>query len=176
MHRIARRTAGFTAAFAAVALIAAGCGENDPGESGAQGATTTAEGSAAQTPGAGGSADETKIATPAGEITVAGPILEKYTVAGGAQSPLGLPTEAEQTAPGGGKYQDFEGGAIYWNDKVDAHVVWGEIRKAWEADGGPEGSLGYPLSDEKDIPAGKQSDFENGRITFVGGQTEVVKN
>lgn len=202
MRQITKRTAAFAAATAAVALVAVGCGEDDKAsdvvesakssagqlteslkpsaseESGAEGSSTTAEGSAAEsteasgTEGAGG---ETTIAGPDGqEYTVAGPILAKYTASGGPTSPLGAPTSAEEAAPGGGKYQEFVGGIIYWNDKTQAHVVWGKIREAWETEGGPEGSLGYPISDEKDIPGGKQSDFENGHITFVNNETTVV--
>ena len=50
----------------------------------------------------------------------------------------------------------------------------GEIRKAWEENGGPHGRLGYPISDEKDIPGGKQSDFTGGTITWVDGTITVT--
>lgn len=205
MQNFARRTAGFTAAFAAIALIAVGCGDDgdakvgdltdsaksavasateaagsavasatDAAGSAVASATDAAGSAAASATDAAGAGGETKINTPAGEVAVAGGLLDKYKSVGGETGTLGLPQGEAQTDEKGGKYQEFDGGIIYQGANTPAHIVWGEIRKAWEADGGPNGQLGYPLSDEHPIANGLQSDFENGNITYIDGQTTVV--
>ncbi|MEV6278069.1 esterase [Nocardia sp. NPDC051832] len=193
MTHFARRTATFTAALGVAALLlSAGCSEDEAKENvdKAKGAVTsvlatpspTASGSATGSETAGGSAtstteaaEETKIATQGGqEVTISGDIYEKYLAAGGATGALGLPLEAQENGPAGGKYQDFAGGTIYEAEDGDPHIVWGEIRKAWEANGGANGKLGYPTSDEKDITGGKESTFTGGTITWKDGQTTVT--
>ncbi|WP_174186217.1 LGFP repeat-containing protein [Nocardia barduliensis] len=194
MHHFARRTAGITAVLAAAGLALAGCGDDDDSDVGATmtgmvttmmttlapGTTTTApdndetttENRATGTTGP--AAEGTRIATPAGEISVDGDIYEKYVQLGGPTGTLGLPLEAEEKGPEDGEYQDFAGGTIYEAKDGEPHVVWGEIRKAWEENGGAQGELGYPVSDEKDIPGGKQSDFSGGTITWVDGTITVT--
>lgn len=198
MHHFARRTAGFTAVLVAAGLVSAGCGgDDDAGDSAKTGMASmtgmvtsmispgTATGSPTRTgeeptgtTGAtattGARAEGTKIATPGGEISVDGDIYEKYVQLGGPTGTLGLPLEAEEKGPDDGEYQDFAGGTIYEAKDGDPHVVWGEIRKAWEDNGGAQGQLGYPISDEKDIPGGKQSDFTGGTITWVNGTITVT--
>ncbi|MQY18371.1 LGFP repeat-containing protein [Nocardia macrotermitis] len=97
---------------------------------------------------------------------VKGTIGDHYNEAGGASSPLGEPTSDEQDAPNGGKYQEFTGGVIYFNLATGTFTVYGEIRKAWEAEGGAGGPLGFPTSDEQDIEGGKVSNFEHGSISY----------
>ncbi|MBJ8343760.1 LGFP repeat-containing protein [Antrihabitans sp. YC2-6] len=201
MGKIRRGTAGFVVAIAAVTLVGAGCSDDDKDKAkDAVGAATSqmgnatdamkssiasatasagaeesgAEGSGAPSAGAGSS---TAVAGADGtEYTIEGELFAKYEAVGGASSPLGKPQGNTESAPGGGKYQEFDGGIIYFNEATGANVVWGDIRVAWEGAGGPEGSLGYPTSDEKDIPGGKQSDFQNGYITWLDGQTEIHNN
>ncbi|MFC4375493.1 LGFP repeat-containing protein [Nocardia halotolerans] len=132
----------------------------------------TATGTATTTAAAAG--ESTTMSTPNGDITVSGQVYEKYMAVGGESSPLGMPEEAQESGPEGGEYQDFEGGTIYWSPDTGPHIVWGEIREAWEENGGANGTLGYPTSDEKDIPGGKQSDFTGGTITWVDGETTVT--
>lgn len=202
MHHFARRTAGFAAAIAAGGLLVAGCGDDNdtsddvgsltsaviPGQdtegqdrTGEQTEETSPTGTATgtespgQTPGA--AAGETTISTPDGDITVSGEIYQKYEEAGGQTSPLGLPREAEEEGPDGGKYQDFIGGTIAWSPDSGAHIVWGDIRQAWEDNGGAAGGLGYPVSDEEDTPEGKKSEFTGGTITWneADRQTTVTE-
>ncbi|MGQ4598167.1 LGFP repeat-containing protein [Nocardia sp. R6R-6] len=190
MHHFARRTAGFTAVLAAAGLVAAGCGNDDNTQTGATTTgrfttiasptttamhhTTTRDNSDRTTGTPGAAADETRIMTPSGEIAVSGDIYDKYVQNGGPTGPLGLPLAAEQDGPAEGEYQDFAGGTISQAKDGEPHIVWGEIRKAWEDNGGAQGKLGYPISDEKDIPGGKQSDFAGGTITWVDGTITVT--
>ena len=97
---------------------------------------------------------------------IKGTIADHYNEAGGASSPLGQPTSDELDGPNGGKYQTFDGGVIVFNLATGTYTVWGAIREAWEAQGGPGGPLGYPTSDEQDVDGGKQSNFEHGSISW----------
>jgi uncharacterized protein with LGFP repeats len=65
-------------------------------------------------------------------------------------------------------------GVIYWSPRSGAHIVQGDIRIAYESDGGPGGPLGYPVSDQQTIPGGSQAKFENGTITDTDGQTQIA--
>ncbi|MRH86625.1 esterase [Nocardia sp. SYP-A9097] len=171
MRTFARRSAGFIAAIAIVTAFTAGCDKDSKdSKSDTAAATTTAMAAAV----AAEHATETKIATRDGELIVSGDFLAEYNEMGGVTGPLGLPTAAAQDGPGGGKIQEFAGGAIVSSPAAGIHVVWGEIRKAWEADGGPGGALGYPTTDETDITGGKQSDFTGGTITWVDNKTTIT--
>ncbi|WP_036505042.1 LGFP repeat-containing protein [Nocardia aobensis] len=191
MHHIARRSAAVVMAFAGTALLFTAACSNDNNDNSSSGTTThagmtettgamatgtTAPGTTAPgttTPGA--AASETKIATQNGqEIAVSGHILTKYTEMGAVQSPLGEPTGAAVEGPNGGSCQEFTGGAICWSQQTDAHVVWGDIRTAWEGNGGVNGKLGYPTSDEKDNPTGKESDFTGGTITWNSADRQTT--
>ncbi|MQY19787.1 LGFP repeat-containing protein [Nocardia macrotermitis] len=188
MHHFARRSAATTMTLAAAALLfTAACSSNDSSSSSSSttnAAATSATGAAnesganqsgANESGANAAGGETKIQTPNGEISVSGHLLAKYNEMGGPAGALGAPTGKSVSGPDGGSCQEFTGGAICWSEKTDAHVVWGEIRKAWDGHGGINGKLGYPTTDEKDIANGKQSDFTGGTITWVNNQTSVTE-
>ncbi|MET7773497.1 esterase [Nocardia sp. NPDC005366] len=148
-------------------------GSETSGSETSESETSTAQ--SATSTSASESAEQTKIVTPGGtEVAVSGDIYEKYVRSGGPTGPLGAPTEAKESGPDGGEYQDFVGGTIYEAKDGDPYVVWGEIRKAWEDNGGANGELGYPTSDETDIAGGKQSTFTGGTITWVDGQITVT--
>ncbi|MEV6214441.1 esterase [Nocardia sp. NPDC051833] len=205
MNHFARRTAAGGAAVLAAAglLLAAGCSDEDKDKAtdtvgtvtsvmGGAGSTTTmdhggmtttpAEGAATTTPGEGGmtttataAGGSTTISTPNGDITVSGEVYKKYVAVGGASSPLGAPEEPQESGPNGGQYQDFTGGTIYWSSDSGAHIVWGDIRETWEEQGGANGQLGYPTSDETNTAnGGKQSEFTGGTIVWVNGETTVT--
>ncbi|MBF6210779.1 esterase [Nocardia puris] len=189
MHH-ARRTAGFTIALAAAGLLIAGCGDDTDGDGDSATTTTAAaattthagdhttspDGTAMPAPG-GAAGEQTTIATPGGaEVTISGDIYEKYLESGGLTGPLGAPEEAEETGPNNGRYQDFVGGTIYEPEEGEPHIVWGLIREAWEENGGANGDLGYPTSDETDVPGGKQSEFTGGTITWINGEITVTRN
>ncbi len=182
MHHFARRTAAVTMTLAAATLVFSACSKNNDNSSAASSASRAAAAarstamsmlSGASTSAA--SPGETTIAGPNGDIAVADHILAKYTASGGVTSPLGKPTAAPVTGPDNGSCQEFEGGAICWSERTDAHIVWGDIRAAWESDGAVNGALGYPTSDEKDNPDGtKESEFTGGKIEWANGQTTVT--
>ncbi|HET8992361.1 MAG TPA: esterase, partial [Rhodococcus sp. (in: high G+C Gram-positive bacteria)] len=133
--------------------------------------TTDAEGTEGTEP----AEDQTSaVPGPDGEsVELSGEILAKYNEVGGESSPLGMAT-GNQEDVGDGNIAEFEGGIIAWSPDTDAHIVWGEIRVAWEAEGGAGGELGFPVSDEHPIENGLQSDFAGGNITYIDGQTEVT--
>lgn len=114
-------------------------------------------------------AESTKIATPSGEFVLRGAILQKYNSVGGPNGPLALPTASEQSGPGDGHYNTFDGGAIYWSPTTGAHVLWGGIGNTWQQHGGAGGQLGYPTSDEQPIPGGWQQHFQHGTIMYTDG-------
>ncbi len=187
MHHFARRSAAAAMAIAGAALLftAACSSDNNDNNSSATttgmaettGAMASGTMTSGETPSGTAAATETKITTQNGqEIAVSGHILTKYTEMGGVQSPLGEPTGASVEGPDGGSCQEFTGGAVCWSEKTDAHVVWGDIRTAWEGNGGVNGNLGYPTSDEKDNPTGKEADFTGGTITWNSSdrQTSVT--
>ena len=66
----------------------------------------------------------------------------------------------------GGRATDFRFGRVFWSQKTGAHSVIGAIGAAYQAEGGPGGPLGLPVSDEIVAPDGKGrfSRFENGAI------------
>jgi uncharacterized protein with LGFP repeats len=69
---------------------------------------------------------------------------------------LGLPTSDEYATPGG-RASDFLGGGIYWTPATGAHSVQGLIHRHYVELGGPASLLGYPVSDEYDVPGGRAS-------------------
>jgi len=83
---------------------------------------------------------------------------------------LGYPLTDERTTPDGiGRYNDLQGGSLYWTPATGAHSVQGVIRDSWVAQGWERGPLGYPTSDEYTVPGGRQSDFQGGTLFWDAG-------
>ncbi|MCA0146201.1 hypothetical protein [Blastococcus sp. LR1] len=62
---------------------------------------------------------------------------------------LGYPTSGERCVlPGGGCYQLFQGGSVYWSPASGAQPVRGAIRDSWASMGWERSTLGYPVSAE----------------------------
>ncbi|GAA4745677.1 hypothetical protein GCM10023328_29870 [Modestobacter marinus] len=77
-----------------------------------------------------------------------GAIYLRYQEAGGADGPLGAPaTTFVCGLTGGGCFQQFARGAIYWSPRTGAHVVTDSIRHRWGLLRWETGTLGYPTSD-----------------------------
>ncbi|MBD7994382.1 hypothetical protein H9639_03625, partial [Arthrobacter sp. Sa2CUA1] len=103
------------------------------------------------------------------QVSLKGPIRTAYQSQGFESGALGYPTSGEVTIPGGGKYQDYQGGAILWTKSTGAQVsLKGPIRTAYQKQGFESGALGYPTSGEVTIPGGgKYQDYQGGAILWT---------
>jgi uncharacterized protein with LGFP repeats len=103
-----------------------------------------------------------------GAHNVQGSIYTKWSQLGADLSYLGYPVSDEGNTATGGKYNNFERGAIFWKQSIGiAYGVQGAIYNKWVELGADTGCLGYPISDEYDWNGGKRSDFEGGSITWT---------
>lgn len=98
---------------------------------------------------------------------LAGPIIStfealgRYSVGGGAT----LAMDQSATPDGIGQYVHYNPEmklSIYWSPSTGSHWVLGAIRDKWASLGWEKSALGYPKTDEYDIPGGRRSDFQNG--------------
>lgn len=101
-----------------------------------------------------------------------GPVADAFNKLGG-QARLGLPTALPVTV-GAGTVQAFANGTIFSTPDTGAHLVQGEILKVYTENGGAEGKLGFPTSDEaqtgggpKSADGGWVSEFQHGTITWL---------
>jgi LGFP repeat len=118
-----------------------------------------------------------------------GLIRDKWTQLGAENGPLGCalmnetPTR-EIKIEDKGRYNDFEGGSIYWHPRTSswhpvpqAYMVTGLIRDKWKDLDAEMSILGYPVTDETDTPdrTGRYNHFEHGSIywTPATGAVEV---
>jgi len=103
-----------------------------------------------------------------GAHEVHGAIHSKWQSLGWEQGNCGYPTTDESTCPDGvGRYNHFSKNAsIYWTPGTGAWSVNGAIRNHWASLGWENSSLGYPTSDEYDVPGGRRSSFQHGTITW----------
>jgi uncharacterized protein with LGFP repeats len=107
------------------------------------------------------------FANSTGAHEIHGAIAQKYYALKAEASFLGYPQSDEtQRFDGFGRVNFFDNGAIYWRLSTGAFEVHGGISARFQALGGPQGVLGYPLSDEGDASdkTGRWNQFENGVI------------
>ena len=79
---------------------------------------------------------------------------------------LGYPLGEEHCGlRGGGCYQDFQGGKVYWSPSFGTNPVWGAIGAYWASYGWENGPFGYPTSAEVCSGRCTQS-FWGGQITW----------
>ncbi|WP_424186792.1 AbfB domain-containing protein [Actinokineospora sp. G85] len=106
-------------------------------------------------------------------------------VSGPTAHQFGLPTMDDQIAPDGrGRYLDFfpngtADGSLYYNPDAQAsYEVHGRIKALWTQLGGLNSYLKYPTSDEFEIPGGRRSTFQGGRIDYIHatGQAQAFAN
>jgi hypothetical protein len=111
-----------------------------------------------------------------GAFEVHGAIRDKWAALGWEVGALGYPISDETpTASGGGRFSVFQRGSIYWSPATGAHEVRGAIRDKWAEVGWETGALGFPVSDEYAVPAGRQNDFQRGSIEWnTSTQTATV--
>ncbi|MFZ2511710.1 MAG: hypothetical protein WAW85_11570 [Gordonia sp. (in: high G+C Gram-positive bacteria)] len=198
---VGMRTAGTIAGLSAVALVAAGCA-NDTDDAAVSATTTAATSAATESSAAADSptAAESSAATSGAaeesgdvvltgergvEVTLTGPIADKYRAASDAQrQELGQPLTGDhnaETRDSGVVFQQFQGGVIVAanNDSgTQAYIVSGPIRDAWNiernAQGAPDssgtngsaGPLGYPTSDVTTKGNVQTATFQHGAITY----------
>jgi hypothetical protein len=63
------------------------------------------------------------------------PIQTKYQALGGAKGFLGNPVTTELPTPyGGGLFELFQGGAIYWSPSTGAHDIYGAVERGSTSD------------------------------------------
>lgn len=113
---------------------------------------------------------------------VHGAILSRYLETGGLQR-WGFPVTDEDDVrrDGGeviGKVSRFEVCTFYWSGRTGAFEVHGDIRNHYESLRGPAGELGFPTSDELDIPdesgPGRFNTFENGSLCWYGSRNTTI--
>lgn len=121
---------------------------------------------------------------------VHGAILAKYLAAGGPATwgfPITHETDVRKRTSAAtssrnlfltiGKFSEFERCTIYWSSSTGAFEVHGDIRQKFRDLGGPAGDLGFPTSDEQDIPGvagGRFNTFENGSLLWYGSAASTV--
>lgn len=76
-----------------------------------------------------------------------------YEMLGQAQSQLGAPI-SDTFEVAGGAERDFQGGAIFYSKQTGATALYGPVLDRYQALGGPNGQLGFPVSDEADAGNG----------------------
>ena len=104
----------------------------------------------------------------------ASPIKAKWQSMGGAASFLGEPYRLEQPI-GSGRYTMFQTGGIYWADSTGAHPVAGGIGDLYAANGGPTGTMGFPVTDEYINSNGvTEQDFQNSWVTWTATDGAVL--
>jgi uncharacterized protein with LGFP repeats len=179
MRAITRRTASFSVALAAFALIGAGCHHKDNSASSGTASSSAMSSPAAMAPSKTAAAPtSTQIAGKNGtEYTVEGPILVKWeTLTDAQKKDLGAPYDNQKnTLDNTGAYQQYDDGVLIYKNGNPVYVVWGKIRDAWNANQASQGKLGYPTADETMEPDGSyKSTFEHGTITFKPGDADAI--
>ena len=84
-----------------------------------------------------------------GAHEVHGAIRDKWKSLGWENSFLGFPKTDEKVTPDGyGRFNFFEGGAIYFHPNLGTFAIPNMIIEIWKKEGWEIGKLGYPISDE----------------------------
>jgi uncharacterized protein with LGFP repeats len=103
-----------------------------------------------------------------GAHEIHGDIRIHYGRVGGHRGFLGYPVTDETGTPDGvGRFNHFEGGSIYWTPSTGAWEVHGAIRELWAEMGWERSFLRYPVSDERDMPGGRISIFQGGKVEWT---------
>ncbi|NLE80603.1 MAG: esterase [Rhodococcus sp.] len=109
-----------------------------------------------------------------GTHAVQGMIMGKYGELGYEGGWLGFPKSSEIPTRDFGRFNEFEGGNIYWSPLSGAWAIEnGPIFDAWKSVGYEAGRLGYPISDKFAIPGGVQQNFQFGFITVIDSKAQV---
>lgn len=106
------------------------------------------------------------------------PVAQKWLSSGGETGALGVPVSGLVQVSGGREKAQFQNGEIITNMAGQAVAVIGKIFQQYLQQGGVDGVLGLPLTDEFKVPEGFRTDFENGSLIFnelTGIVTTVIK-
>ncbi|WP_269450084.1 hypothetical protein [Arthrobacter sp. U41] len=107
-----------------------------------------------------------------------GPIRTRWAALNFVDGPLGYPTgDVTCGQPGGGCYQDYQGGAIIWSPTTGAQPsLKGPIRDFWAATGFLTGPLGYPTTAQTCNPSGDlcTQQFAGGRISWTAARGAYI--
>ncbi|CPW41281.1 protein PS1 [Mycobacteroides abscessus subsp. bolletii] len=172
------------AVIAAVAITGGGvaaCSKDDAKDAMSTASSAASSGASAASSGlssatsamsSAAAAPELRYDVPGGEVILDGDVAKTFTKAGGEQKVGRLTAKPEQQ--GTGTVFTFENGNIYSSTATGTHLVQGEILRVYNQNGGPTGSLGYPISDEAQTNGGPQtasggwiSKFQHGEISWL---------
>ncbi|CCH90152.1 protein of unknown function [Modestobacter italicus] len=108
------------------------------------------------------------------------PVGQAWAASGGEAGPLGASTAAKVCGlVGGGCFQTFQQGAVYWSPGTGARLVLsGPVRDRWAATRWETGPLGYPVGDTVCGAAGGTCSqaFQGGSVvSSTAGGTRVVR-
>ncbi|MCC3297705.1 M43 family zinc metalloprotease [Arthrobacter caoxuetaonis] len=96
-----------------------------------------------------------------------GEIRQAYARHSYEHGPLGYPTSEHVSLPGGGVFQNFQGGSIMRLPGKTAYAsLQGPVRDAYARQGYQNGKLGYPISDEYSSAGGRIQDYQGGRLVY----------
>ena len=110
-----------------------------------------------------------------GARDVQGGMRDRYAATGWERGPLGYPTTNHAaTSDTRGRFQLYQGGAIFWSPETGAHDVQSGMRDRYAATGWERGPLGYPTTDHAATSDGRGrfQFFRNGAI-FWSPETGV---
>ena len=107
-----------------------------------------------------------------GAWSVTGAMLDKWSGFGREYGTLGYPlSDANCGLAGGGCYQVFERGTMYWTAATGAYAAHGPVGAKWVSTGAENGPLGYPVGDAicglKE--AGCFQPFQRGLVYWTAG-------
>ena len=103
-----------------------------------------------------------------GAHAVVGAIRGRWAAMGAEKSLLGYPLTSMRRAPDGvGRFNLFQGGAVYWTPTTGAHEVVGAIFGTWASLGYERSPLGYPVKGEYAVDGGRRVDFQHGSLTWT---------
>lgn len=98
---------------------------------------------------------------------VRGLVLGAWEATSAQDGALGYPTTDEVCGlSGGGCFNHFTGGSVYWSPAGGAHPVSGAIRDRWAAQGWETGGWGYPTGDPRPVSGGVSQRFAGGTATW----------
>ncbi|QBJ96691.1 esterase [Rhodococcus sp. ABRD24] len=109
-----------------------------------------------------------------GANAVQGMIMKKYGELNWENGWLGFPQTSEIKVKDNGRFNQFQNGNIYWSPGTGAWSVKnGPIFDAWKSVDYENGRIGFPISDQFDVPGGVEQRFQRGVITIRDGKADI---